>query len=119
MFPDNIGQMDRPVIVRKALACKAMLEAMANEENSKTSNTYVIRPGELIVGVIPMGSVGLGKEFPSYLSEDEKRLASFCSRDAESTFGHNCPDQMPVMLTIQLHQTVHPFQERWMEVLVT
>lgn len=97
MFPTDIGQSDEAVIVRKAMACKAMLEALANVENSKTTHTYVIRPGELIVGVIPMGSVGLGKEFPRYLTEEEMRLATFSNRDVESTFGHNCPDHSRVL----------------------
>lgn len=93
MFPP-IGKehADEPVIVRRSLAIKAMLEAMTNPQNSKTTNSYEIKNGELIVGVIPLGSVGLGKEFPKYLTDDELRLASFSHRDVESVFGHNCPD---------------------------
>ena len=83
MFPQDIGQSGKPLIVRKALACKAMLEAMVNEENSKLTNTFEIRPDELILGVIPMGSVGLGKVFSNYLTEEEKRIAYFCSRGTE------------------------------------
>jgi len=96
-FPADIGDSEKPVIVRNALACKAMLEAMVNPANSKTTRTYEIGAGELIVGVIPMGSVGLGKAVPSYLSEEEKRVAFFTSRDASSTFGHNCPDHKRVL----------------------
>lgn len=98
MFPQDIGdKKDLSVIVRKALACKAMLESMASRKNSKTTRTFEINPGELIVGVIPMGSVGLGKEFPPYLTDEEKRLSSYSSRDVESTFGHNCPDHSRVL----------------------
>ncbi len=94
MFPPAIGKehADEAIIVRRALAIQAMLEAMTNQENSRSTHSYEIKNGELIVGVIPLGSVGLGKEFPKYLTEDERRLASFSHRDVESVFGHNCPD---------------------------
>lgn len=72
MFED-VGNMDRSTIERRAYAFKSMLAAMTRPENSKKTHTYEIKPGELIVGTIPMGSVGLGKVFPNYLSEDEKR----------------------------------------------
>jgi len=98
MFP-NIAHLypDEPLIVRRALAFEAMLRAMTSAEASRTTGSFEIRDGELIVGVIPMGSVGLGKEFPRYLTETEERVAAFCHRDIESTFGHNSPDYARVL----------------------
>lgn len=99
MFPQDIATRNEnePIIVRRALAFQAMLRAMADEKNSQSTGSFDIRPGELIVGVLPMGSVGLGKEFPRYLLEDERRLAMMTSRDEESIFGHNCPDHAKVL----------------------
>lgn len=97
MFPKDIADPAVPVIVRYANANRAMLRAMVAPENSRTTRTYEIQPGELIVGVIPMGSVGLGKVLPDHLTEEERRVAFFSSRDVESTFGHNCPDHERVL----------------------
>ncbi len=83
---------DIPIIVRRAMAFKEMLSAMANEKNSKKTFTYNIRPGELIVGVMPLGSLGLGKVFPNYLTEREKEVAFFSARSIDSVLAHNVPD---------------------------
>jgi len=98
MFPE-IGKLnpEKPVIIRRAMAFDAMLKAMANAENSATTRSYRIEEGELIVGNIPLGSVGLGKEFPRYMTIEERRLASISSRDEESMFGHNSPDHQRVL----------------------
>lgn len=98
MFP-NIGAKHpgKPVIIRRAMAFEAMLAAMVNPANSATTGTYAIEEGELIVGTIPMGSVGLGKAFPRYMTQEEIRLASMSSRDEESMFGHNSPDYVRVL----------------------
>lgn len=93
MFQDIAKVHPRePVIVRRAYAFAEMLRAMANPENSKSTHSYEIQDGELIVGTAPMGSVGLGKVFPYYLTKEERRLSSMTSRDEKSMFGHNCPD---------------------------
>lgn len=93
MFPE-IGKLypKDPVILRRARAFDAMLKAMTNPENAVITRSYSIEEGELIVGNIPLGSVGLGKEFPRYMTVEERRLASITSRDEESMFGHNSPD---------------------------
>jgi len=98
MFPE-IGKIhpEKPVIIRRALAFEAMLQAMANPVHSATTRSYCIEEGELIVGSIPMGSVGLGKEFPRYMTVEERRLSSMTSRDEESMFGHNSPDYKRVL----------------------
>jgi formate C-acetyltransferase len=95
MLPDfapDESAADIPLIERRAKAFKGMLETMTNEEFSKKTHTFEIKPGELIVGVIPMGSLGFGKVFPNYLTEKEKHVAFFTSRGVESVLGHNAPD---------------------------
>ncbi|MCM2357378.1 MAG: formate acetyltransferase [Geobacteraceae bacterium] len=93
MFPD-IGKEhpEEPVIVRSSLAIRAMLRAMANEENSVHTKSYEIPDGELIVGVLAMGSNGLGKMFPNYLTEAETRAARITNRTEMSLLGHNSAD---------------------------
>lgn len=87
----DVGAVE-PVIVRKALACRRMLQAMTDPENSRTTRSFEIEDGELIVGRMPLGSVGLGKTFPTYLTEDEARVAAMCNRDEPSVFGHTVPN---------------------------
>lgn len=82
----------RPVIIRQAWACVEMLKAMTNKEYSKKTGTFEILDGELIVGTIPMGSVGLGKTFPKYLTDEEARAASLTNRDEGSVFAHTIPN---------------------------
>lgn len=84
-----IGNERQPVIIRKALAIQEMLTKMCDPTISERTHTYEIQDGELIVGVIPMGSNGLGKVFPNYLTEDEKRAASYTNRSEMSLLGHN------------------------------
>lgn len=79
----------QPVIIRKALAIEEMLSKLCSPEISKRTHTYEIQDGELLVGVLPMGSNGLGKVFPNYLTEEEKRAASYTNRTAMSLLGHN------------------------------
>lgn len=94
---DDVGNADCSLIERRAMAFQEMLRAMVNPDNSKYTHTYEIKGGELIVGTIPMGSVGFGKVFPNYLSEDEKRLLGVTNRDMQSTFGHNIPGHERVL----------------------
>lgn len=77
------------VIVRRAVAIDRMLQAMTNEENNKKTLTAEIQEGDLLLGNMPMGSNGLGKTFPKFLTEDEIRAGSITNRNAASLFGHN------------------------------
>jgi formate C-acetyltransferase len=43
-----------------------------------------------------MGSVGFGKVYPQYLTEEERKLIYVANRDMQSTFGHNIPDHKRV-----------------------
>ena len=83
---------DRSLFLRRALALKVMLKEMTKKENSENTHCCEIKEGELIVGNIPMGSLGFGKVFPNYLTREEKEVAYFSSRDVESVLGHNAPD---------------------------
>ncbi|MDP4182125.1 MAG: pyruvate formate lyase family protein [Bacillota bacterium] len=96
MFPP-VGNEELSVIERRAISFRIMLEAMVSKENSKTTNTYQIKDNELVVGNIPMGSVGFGKVYPQYLTAEERRLISMANRDMQSTFGHNIPDHKKVL----------------------
>lgn len=77
------------VIVRRAVAIDRMLIAMTNKENSQKTHTAEILDGDLLLGVMPMGSNGLGKMFPRFLTDDELRAGSITNRNAASLFGHN------------------------------
>jgi pyruvate-formate lyase len=87
------GQTElEPVIVRRARGIAAVLTALTDPEASSGANSYTIQPGELLVGVLPMGSNGLGKVFPDYLNEAERHMASIASRSEMSVQGHNAAD---------------------------
>lgn len=77
------------VIVRRAVAIDRMLIAMTDEKNSKKTHSTEIQKGDLLLGVLPMGSNGLGKMFPRFLTDDELRAGSITNRNATSLFGHN------------------------------
>lgn len=78
--------------VRKAYAIEEMLTKMTDQNCSKHTHTYEIGEDELIVGVIPMGSNGLGKVFPNYLTESERRVAAFTNKTELALLGHNTVD---------------------------
>lgn len=83
---------DKSVAIRKAYAIEEMLTKMTDKNCSKHTHTYEIGEDELIVGVIPMGSNGLGKVFPNYLTESERRVASFTNKTELALLGHNTVD---------------------------
>ena len=102
MLPDiapDEAAGDLSLIERRAMAFKGMLEAMTNEAYSQKTRTYEIKPGELLVGIMPMGSLGLGKVFPNYLTPMEKDVAFYASRGVGSVLGHNSPDYSKVLKT--------------------
>lgn len=70
------------VIVRRAIAIDRMLQAMTNEEYSRKTRTAEILVGDKLLGVMAMGSNGLGKMFPHFLTENELRAGSITNRNA-------------------------------------
>lgn len=93
-FPDlgkDESLKNKSLVTRRSLALKAMLEVMC-KDNGPNVFGREIKDGELIVGNIPMGSLGFGKTFPNYLTDEERHVAFFSSRDITSVLGHNAPD---------------------------
>jgi formate C-acetyltransferase len=86
------GENSEAIIVRRARGIAAVLNALADPKISARTNSFTIAPGELLVGVLPMGSNGLGKVFPDYLTEEERRMASLSNRSEFSIQGHNSAD---------------------------
>lgn len=80
---------EETVQIRRAEAIDVMLKAMTDKENSKKTCTAEIFPNDLLLGTLPMGSNGLGKVFPEYLSEAERRAGSITNRSSMSLLGHN------------------------------
>jgi formate C-acetyltransferase len=77
------------VIVRRAHAIDEMLKAMCDPKKFGDTYCFEIEEGTLLLGKIPMGSNGLGKVFPNYLSEEELRVGSSTNKTAMSLLGHN------------------------------
>ncbi len=84
-----VAYPDESVIIRKAYAINEMLTKLTDKKISERTLTYKINEGELIVGVLPMGSNGLGKVFPNYLTENEQRAGAFTNKTELSLLGHN------------------------------
>lgn len=87
----NIGALhpEKSVVERKALAIDAMLKALCDPSVTGNTNCYTIADGELLAGNIPMGSNGLGKVFPTYLTEEEYRVGSVTNKTEMAILGHN------------------------------
>lgn len=79
---------EKTVLVRRAIAIDVMLKAMT-EPNDENITTDRILDGDLLLGVLPMGSNGLGKIFPKFMTDDEIRAGSITNRNTNSLFGHN------------------------------
>lgn len=80
---------NQTVLVRRAIAIDLMLKAMTDSKYSQKTHTADIFEGDLLLGVLPMGSNGLGKVFPQFMTKDELRAGSVTNRNTASIFGHN------------------------------
>lgn len=83
MYPDE------HVIVRRAYAIDEMLKAICQPTKYPKTHCFEIEEGDLLAGIIPMGSNGLGKVFPNYLSEEELRVGSVTNKTQMALLGHN------------------------------
>lgn len=77
------------VIVRRAYAIDAMLEALCNTHKTGNTHCFELEEGDLLAGTIPMGSNGLGKVFPNYLTPEELRIGSITNKSEMALLGHN------------------------------
>lgn len=89
-LPD-VAQMypNEPVIIRRAHAIDEMLKAMCDPQNFGYTQCFKIEEGDLFAGIIPMGSNGLGKVFPNYLTVNELRVGSVTNKNQMALLGHN------------------------------
>lgn len=81
-----------PRVVRKGLAVRRMLEILVDEKVAESAGTCEVDPDELIVGTMPPFSVGQGKEFVRYLTEEEELGAMLNFLNELSPMGHIVPD---------------------------
>lgn len=77
------------VMVRRAYGVDEMLKAMCNVKDFGYTRCFEIEDGDLFAGIIPMGSNGLGKVFPNYLTEEELRVGSVTNKTEMALLGHN------------------------------
>lgn len=77
------------VIVRRAFAIDEMLKALCDPVKFGYTHCFEIEEGSLLAGIIPMGSNGLGKVFPNYLTEEELRIGSVTNKSQMAVLGHN------------------------------
>lgn len=91
MYPDE------HVIVRRAYAIDEMLKAMCQPTKYPKTHCFEIEEGDLLAGIIPMGSTGLGKVFPNYLSEEELRVGSVTNKTQMALLGHNSINYVKVL----------------------
>ncbi len=81
-----------PVPRRKALAIRQMLEIITKPDVAARAGTFAVDPDELILGTLPPFSVGQGKEFVRYLTEDEELNGMLSYLNELSPMGHIVPD---------------------------
>ncbi len=77
----NEENQERPLIIRKAKAFEKVLTDMPVQ----------IKDDELVVGVVRMGSVGMGMPFPEYATKEEKKRAASKKTSPRSVWGHYVP----------------------------
>jgi len=88
---DDVGNNNPTlhVMVRRALAIDVMLKALCDSKKHGHTHCFEIEEGDLFAGTIPMGSNGLGKVFPNYLTTEELRVGSATNKTQMALLGHN------------------------------
>lgn len=85
------------VMVRRSLAMDAMLKAMCDVKKFGHAHCFELGDDDLLAGIMPMGSNGLGKVFPNYLTEEEARVGSATNKTEMALLGHNSIDYTRVV----------------------
>jgi hypothetical protein len=81
-----------PIIIRKALGIKRMLELIMDPEIAQRAGSGGLMADEAIVGVLPPFAVGQGKEFVRYLTEAEELAGQLDYLNELSPMGHIVPN---------------------------
>lgn len=81
-----------PVAIRKAHAIRRMLQLILDPAIASAAGTCALSPDELIVGTLPPFSVGQGKEFVRYLTEEEELTGALNYLNELSPMGHIVPN---------------------------
>lgn len=81
-----------PIAVRKGLAIARMLEIVTDPEVARLAGTTQVDADDLMAGTLPPFSVGQGKEFVRYLTEDEELRGMLSFLNELSPMGHIVPD---------------------------
>jgi pyruvate-formate lyase len=87
----------KPVCVRKSMAVRRMLQIITDPELSGEAGSNRIHKDELIVGTMPPYSVGQGKEFVRYLTEEEELAGELQYLNELSPMGHIVPNHLIVL----------------------
>jgi hypothetical protein len=87
----------KPVAIRKALTIQRMLELIFDPAIARTSGSNTLSSDELIIGTLPPFSVGQGKEFVRYLTEEEELAGALDFLNELSPMGHIVPNHGVVL----------------------
>lgn len=100
---DDIGSDEKevlrkkPAIERKGLAIRRMFEVITAPEIAKRAGSFEVDADELVLGTLPPFSVGQGKEFVRYLTDEEELSAMLNYLNELSPMGHIVPDHQRVV----------------------
>ncbi|WP_172991758.1 pyruvate formate lyase family protein [Lacipirellula parvula] len=86
-----------PIPLRKSRAIRRMFEIITDANVARRAGTFAVDPDELILGTLPPFSVGQGKEFVRYLTEEEELRAMLSYLNELSPMGHIVPDHERVV----------------------
>lgn len=87
----------KPIVIRKALAIQRMLEIILDPAIAASAGSSEVMADELIIGTLPPFSVGQGKEFVRYLTEEEELRGALVFLNELSPMGHIVPNYKLVL----------------------
>lgn len=94
---DKAALATKPIVVRKALAIRRMLELIMDPDVAARSGSAGLAADEAIVGALPPFAVGQGKEFVRYLTEAEELAGQLYYLNELSPMGHVVPNHATVI----------------------